>query len=352
MKRRITILADKKFGPLTSKMANGAIRYLNDEVVAVVDSSTAGKTVNDVLGFGGDIPIYGTIDETFRHDPNTLLIGISPPGGRFPSQWYPLIINAIQNKLNIISGLHEFLSDIAEFNVLAEKYRVKIKDLRKIKKPDILSRGIAKKFRSKTVLTVGTHGNVGKMTATIEMVKDLQERGKSADWLATGQIGILIKGKGVPVDSIKGDFISGNVEAALASMDGNYEYTFIEGQGSIQHLGYSAVALGILHGSLPDAMILCHRADVGVSQYGVNTENLSTIIKMNEEMVSFVKPSKIIGICVNTYNLSSEKSKDLIKEIQSDTGLPTTDPIKFGTAMITDEILKYFASNKKKNPNR
>ena len=123
----------------------------------------------------------------------------------------------------------------------------------------------------------------------------------------------------------------------------------MEGQGSIQHLGYSAVALGILHGSLPDAMILCHRADVGVSQYGVNTENLSTIIKMNEEMVSFVKPSKIIGICVNTYNLSSEKSKDLIKEIQGDTGLPTTDPIKFGTVMITDEILKYFASNIKKN---
>ena len=352
MKRRITILADKKFGPLASKMANGAIRYLNDEVVAVVDSSTAGKTVNDVLGFGGDIPVYGTLDETFRHDPNTLLIGISPAGGRFPSQWYPLIINAIQNKLNIISGLHEFLSDIAEFNVLADKYRVKIKDLRKIKKPDILSRGIAKKFRSKTVLTVGTHGNVGKMTSTIEMVKDLQERGKSADWLATGQIGILIKGKGVPVDSIKGDFISGNVEAALASMDGKYEYTFIEGQGSIQHLGYSAVALGILHGSLPDAMILCHRADVGVSQYGVNTENLSTIIKMHEEMVSFVKPSKIIGICVNTYNLSSEKSKDLIKEIQSDTGLPTTDPIKFGTTVITDEILKYFTSYEKKNQSK
>lgn len=349
MKRKIAILADKKFGPLTSKMANGAIRYLQDEVIAVIDSSTAGKTVNDVLGFGGEIPIYGTLDETFRHNPNTLLIGISPPGGKFPSAWYPLVIKAIQNKLHIISGLHELLSDIAEFNVLAEKYRIRISDLRKSKNPDILARGIAKKFRSKTILTVGTHGNVGKMTATIEMVREMQERGKSADWLATGQIGKLIKGKGVPVDSIKGDFISGNVEASIAAIDGNYEYIFVEGQGSIQHLGYSAVALGLLHGSLPDAMILCHRTDIGVSDYGVNTNNLAEIIRLHENMVSFVKPSKVIGICINTYHLSNEKSSELINEIKDKTKLPVTDPIKFGTKNLVDGILKYFSTYQKPN---
>ncbi len=349
MKRKIAILADKKFGPLTSKMANGAIRYLQDEIIAVIDSSTAGKTVNDVLGFGGEIPIYGTLDETFRHNPNTLLIGISPPGGKFPSAWYPLVIKAIQNKLHIISGLHELLGDIAEFNVLAEKYRVRISDLRKSNKPDILARGIAKKFRSKTILTVGTHGNVGKMTATIEMVREMQERGKSADWLATGQIGKLIKGKGVPVDSIKGDFISGNVEASIAAIDGNYEYIFVEGQGSIQHLGYSAVALGLLHGSLPDAMILCHRTDIGVSDYGVNTNNLAEIIRLHEDMVSFVKPSKVIGLCINTYHLSNEKSTELINEIKGKTGLPVTDPIKFGTKNLVDGILKYFSTYQKPN---
>jgi len=348
MKRRIVILAEKKFGPLTSKMANGAIRYLNDEVIAVIDSSNAGKTVEAVLGFGGDIPVYGTLDESFRHNPNTLLIGISPPGGKFPSGWYPIIINAIQNKLHIISGLHEFLNDIAEFSVLAEKYRVRIVDLRKTNKPNLLARGIAKKFRSKIVLTVGTHGNIGKMTATIEMVKEMQERGKSADWVATGQIGILIKGKGVPLDSIKGDFISGNVESAIASVDGNYEYVFVEGQGSIQHLGYSPTALGLLHGALPDAMILCHRTDIGISEYGVNTDDLSRIILLHEEMVSFVKPSKVVGICLNTYNLPDDKSKEYIKEIQKSTGLPTTDPIKYGTSSIIDSLQKYFSNYKKR----
>jgi uncharacterized NAD-dependent epimerase/dehydratase family protein len=350
MKRRIVILAEKKFGPLTSKMANSAIRYLNDEVVSVIDSGNAGKTANDVLGFGEDIPVYGTLDESFRHNPNTLLIGISPPGGKFPSTWYPIIINAIQNKLHIISGLHEFLSEIAEFAVLAEKYRVRIVDLRKNKKPNLLARGIARKFRSKIILTIGTHGNIGKMTATIEMVKEMQDRGKSADWVATGQIGILIKGKGVPVDSIKGDFISGNVEAAVATADGNYEYVFVEGQGSIQHLGYSPSAIGLLHGSLPDAMILCHRTDIGVSEFGINTDDLTRLIHLHEEMVSFVKPSKVIGICLNTYNLSEDKAREIVSEIQKSTGLPTTDPIRFGTANIIDRMLSYFSTYKKRIP--
>jgi uncharacterized NAD-dependent epimerase/dehydratase family protein len=350
MKRRIVILAEKKFGPMTSKMANSAIRYLTEEIIAVIDSANAGKTVEDVLGFGGDIPIYGILDESFRHNPNTLLIGISPPGGKFPSGWYPLIINAIQNKLHIISGLHEYLSDIAEFAVLAEKYRVRIVDLRKNTKPNILARGIARKFRSKIILTVGTHGNVGKMTTTIELVREMQDRGKSADWVATGQIGILIKGKGVPIDSIKGDFISGNVEAAVASTDGKYEYVFVEGQGSLQHLGYSAAALGLLHGTLPDAMILCHRTNIGVSEFGVNTDDLNKMIGMHEELVSLVKPSKVVGISLNTYNLTEEKSRSLINDIQKNTGLPTTDPIKYGAGNITDGILNYFSTYKKNIP--
>ncbi len=347
MKRRIVILANKKFGPITSKMANSAIRYLNDQIVSVIDTSSSGKTVQDILGFGGDIPIYDTLDESLRHDPNTLLIGISPAGGKFPAEWYPLIINAIQNRLHIISGLHEFLSDIAEFSVLAEKYRVRITDLRKSKRPDLLARGIAKKFRSKIILTVGTHGNIGKMTTTLEMVKDMQERGKSADWVATGQIGILLKGKGVPIDSVKGDFVSGNIEAAVASIDGNYEYVFVEGQGSIQHLGFSAVALGIMHGCLPDAMILCHRADVGVSEYGVDTNNIARVINLHEKMLAFVKPSKVIGISLNTYNLSDEKSKEIIEDLQKKTGLPTTDPIKFGPEALTSTLINYFSGHKK-----
>jgi uncharacterized NAD-dependent epimerase/dehydratase family protein len=349
MKRRIVILAEKKLGSLTSKMANGAIRYLNEEVIAIIDSNHAGKVVQDVLNFGGDIPIYSSFEETLQHQTNTLLIGISPPGGKLPSAWYPTIINAIQNKLNIVSGLHEFIKDVAEFRILADKYNVKLIDLRKYNKPDTIARGLARNFQSRIILTVGTHGNVGKMTATIEMVKQLQRSGKSADWIASGQIGILIKGRGVPVDALKGDFISGALESEIARADGNYEYIFVEGQGSLQHLGYSSVATGILHGSLPDAMILCHRSDIGVSDYGINTNNMDFIIKVNEQMVSLVKPSKVVAIAINTYNLSEDKALHLIDNTQRSTGLPSTDPIRFGSEKLTNALLDYFKSYKKKH---
>jgi uncharacterized NAD-dependent epimerase/dehydratase family protein len=342
MKRRMAILAEKKLGPLTSKMANGAIRYLPEEVVAVIDSRYGGKTVQQILNFGRDIPIVPSLEEALPYKPNSLLIGISPPAGEFPADWYPLVIKALQNKLHVISGLHDRLSEIKEFRVLADKYRVKITDLRKYNQPNTLARGLAIHFKSKIVLTVGTHGNVGKMTTTIELVRQLQKMGKSAEWLATGQIGILIKGRGIPLDAVRGDFMSGAVEGALAPLDGKYEYIFVEGQGSLQHLGYSGVSLALMHGALPDAMILCHRADVGVSDYGIDTDDLHQAITLHENLLAFVKPAKIIAVSLNTYNLTQNKAADWIEVIHQQTGLPVTDPLRFGAKILTEAIVDYF----------
>lgn len=344
MKERIVILADKKLGPLTSKMANSAIRFAPEKIVAVIDRSKAGKVVQDVLGYGGNIPIHASLEESLTHEPNALLIGISPPGGALPSDWYSWIIEAIQNKLNIISGLHEHISNIAEFKLLADKYKIKIKDLRKYEGRDILAKGISRNFKSKIVLTVGTHGNCGKMTTTILMVKALQERGRSAEWFATGQIGIFLQKKGVPLDAIKGDFISGVLEHHLAKMDGNYEFTFVEGQGSLLHLAYSPVSLGILHGCQPDAMILCHRPDVGINDYGIDTNDLQKAIDINNLLASVNKPSKITGIALNTYNLSDEAARQIIEDTQKTTGLPTTDPVRFSPTNLIDALIKYFES--------
>lgn len=344
MKERIVILADKNLGPVNSKMGNSAIRFAADKVVAVIDSTKAGKVVNDVLGFGGNIPVHESLEETLKYEPNSLLIGISPPGGALPSEWYSWIIEAIQNKLNIISGLHEYVSEIAEFSLLAEKYGVKIQELRKYTGPNILAKGLAKDFRSKVILTVGTHGNCGKMTATILMVKKLQEMGRSAEWFATGQIGIFLQKRGVPFDAIKGDFISGILEHHLAKIDGNYEFLFVEGQGSLFHMAYSPVSLGILHGCMPDAMILCHRPDVGINDYGINTCNLVKAIEVNNLMASMTKPSKITGIALNTYNLSEDDTQKLIEETTKTTGLPTTDPVKYGTEVLVNSLLKHFNS--------
>jgi uncharacterized NAD-dependent epimerase/dehydratase family protein len=347
MKKRIVILAERKFDSLSSKMANVAIRYLNKQVVAIIDSYRSGKIVQDVLGYGGDIPIYSSLDETLHHDPNALLIGVATQGGKIPSEWYPLIIKAIQNRMNIISGLQESIQNIAEFRVLAEKYNVKIIDLQNVHHSKINASGAARYFQSKIVLTVGTHTNVGKMVTTIELVREMLKSGKSADWLATGQAGIFFKGKGVPIEMIHGKYIAGTVENAVKKIDGNFEYIFVEGRGSLQHIGDSSVALGILHGCLPDAMILCHRADIGLSEYKVNTDDLEAIIKLNEQMISFIKPAKIVGISLFTHHLSEDKAKLIIKALEKKYGLPVTDPIRFGVTKLKTALIDYFKNYKK-----
>ena len=325
-------------------MGNAAIRFAREKIVAVIDRNKAGKIVNDVLGYGGDIPIHASLEESLVYEPNTLLIGISPPGGALPSDWYSWIIEALQNKLHIVSGLHEHISDIAEFKLLADKYKVKIKDLRKYDGRDILAKGKAKNFRSKMILTVGTHGNCGKMTTTILMVKALQGAGRSAEWFATGQIGIFLQKRGIPLDAIKGDFISGILENHLSKIDGNFEFLFVEGQGSLFHMAYSPVSLGIMHGCMPDAMILCHRPDIGLNEYGVDTTDLKKAIKINESIASIAKPSKITGIALNTYNLNNEKAKQLIADTKKVTGLPTTDPVRFGSEILVNSLTKHFNS--------
>jgi uncharacterized NAD-dependent epimerase/dehydratase family protein len=128
---RYLILADGLFGPETSKTANACIRYTPDHVVGVIDARHAGRTSQQILGFGGDIPVVATLDDGLARSPNALLIGIAPPGGQIPAEWVQLVRRAIENKLEIWSGLHSFLGDIPELAEAARKHDVTIHDLRR-----------------------------------------------------------------------------------------------------------------------------------------------------------------------------------------------------------------------------
>jgi uncharacterized NAD-dependent epimerase/dehydratase family protein len=343
MKKQIVILAEKKLDPIISKMAVVAIRYLTDQIVAVIDSTYAGKTVQEVLGFGGDIPIYSSLDESFRHQPNTLIIGVSPRGGSVPSEWYPVIIKAIQNRLNIISGLQESLASIPEFNVLSKKYGTKILDLKKTKESIVMAKGRAKNFRSKIVLTLGTNHNAGKLITTLELVKEFQRMGKSADWLPTGQTGIMIKGKGIPLEMVRGQNISGEIETATAKIDGNYEYIVIQGQGALHNAALAPVSMALLQGTLPDVMVLCHR----YTDNGPVREYIASLIPIYENILSYFKPAKIAAVSLNTYKLNDDKAMHVIQELSQQLHIPVTDPLRFGAQGLADTLVTYFSSYKK-----
>ena len=349
MNCRIVILAEGKFSPLESKTCNQAIRYLPNEVIGVIDSRNAGKTAQQILGFGGDIPIFSSLQNSFSQNPNTLLIGIAPIGGRLPNEWRAILIEAIQHKLNIISGLHTFLSENEEFSLLAKKNDVTITDLRKIPSEyEVVAKGSWKTRKAKTILTVGTDCNVGKMTASLELHKEFLRRNLKSDFVATGQTGILLSGRGIAIDSVVSDFVAGAIELEIDNRvaEGN-DFIHVEGQGSLTHQGYSSVTLGLLHGVMPDAMILVHHPIRERDDYGLDITDVRKIISLHEQILSPFKKSKVedstrrvVGIAMNTVNMNSQQIAEAKKKLEDETGLVVANVLSDEVFELSDEVLK------------
>ena len=209
---RHLILADGDFGPMTSKTANSIIRYQAERVVAVLDRKHAGKTVQDVLGFGGAIPVVASMAEGLRLGADSVLVGIAPAGGRLPDAWRDWLREALEGGCNIVSGLHTFLADDP---MLAEAARAHGRTITDIRRPPTdlpIASGLARDLAPLVLLTVGTDCNVGKMTAQLQLVKGLKQRGLRTNFVATGQTGIMIEGWGTGVDAVVADFIADAAE--------------------------------------------------------------------------------------------------------------------------------------------
>jgi uncharacterized NAD-dependent epimerase/dehydratase family protein len=338
------ILAEGKFSPLRSKTANGALAYLPEQVVAVIDSTKVGKTAQEVLGYGGAVPVVKNIAEGMRFNPTHLLIGIAPTGGRLPDEWRQWLKEAIRNRLHILSGLHTILSDDEEFAFLAREHGVTLTDYRKIPpEAEVVAKGTWRTRKAKVVLTVGTDCNIGKMTTLMQMYKELVGRGVKADFVATGQTGILIRGRGIAVDSIISDYIAGCIEREIdRSVEEGYEYILVEGQGALTHMGYSGVTLGLIHGSMPDAMILCHQPTRLKDDYGLPLPDLNKVIRLHEEIVGFFRKSKVVGVGLNSIGMTDEGSRKAAAEIEQQTALPAVDTFRFGGGKLVDAVLQYF----------
>jgi uncharacterized NAD-dependent epimerase/dehydratase family protein len=356
---RFLILADGDFGPMTSKTANSVIRYLPERTVAVLDRRQAGKTVQEVLGFGGEIPVVGSMREGLALAPTAVLVGIAPLGGRLPDEWRAWLADALDAGCDLWSGLHTFLGDDP---VLASKAKAggrKIFDLRKPPADLPVASGAAKAVEPYVVLTVGTDCNVGKMTAQLQLIRQLNSSGLRTRFVATGQTGIMIEGWGIAVDAVVADFVAGAAERLVLQASADADIVLVEGQGSINHPGYSAVTLGLLHGSCPDALILCHQSSrkyIGDYREAawLRIPPLPDYIRMYESIGSAVHPTKVIGISLNTYDLSEEAARRACEAATRETGLPATDPVRFDPAPLLDAVRggreSYLASRKRLVP--
>ncbi|HEY8485314.1 MAG TPA: DUF1611 domain-containing protein [Longimicrobiales bacterium] len=343
------ILAEGAFGLHSSKTAASAIRYFPERVAGVIDSEKAGRTAQDVLGFGGSIPVVASLEEGLVAGgvrPTALLVGIAPRGGRLPREWLDLIVRAAELGLDVVSGLHEYLAEVPAIRQAAERSGARICDLRRPPADLTISTGAARLVDAFTVLTVGTDCNLGKMTAALEIRRGLAEAGERVAFAPTGQTGILIEGWGIAVDAVISDFVAGAAERLViqaAEQVGPEGIVLIEGQGSLLHPAYSGVTLGLLHGSLPKAMILCHdvsrqriRSD---GEYDfVRMPSLTAAVRLYEMALGWLRPAPVIGIALKTNELSEADARQAILQAEAETGLPATDPVRFGPDRLVGAI--------------
>jgi uncharacterized NAD-dependent epimerase/dehydratase family protein len=337
------ILAEGRFGPVSSKTANGAIAFMKDRVVAVIDSRQAGRTSQDVLGYGGAIPVVASLADGLRLGPDSLLIGIAPAGGHLPTAWRRFVIEALRCGLHVVSGLHTMLADDLEFAELAASKGLTITDLRRIPpESKVVSRGTWRLRKARTVLTVGTDCKIGKMTTLLGVHSELLKRGRRSEFIGTGQTGILIAGNGVSVDAVIGDYVAGSIEREIDRVDrAGADIILVEGQGALTHQGYSSVTLGLMHGTMPDAMILCHQPSRLKDDYGFPLPDLRRTIRLHEEVIGIFRPTKVVGIGLNSIGLTDEQSKEAAVRIEWETGLPAIDAFRFGAERLVDALETY-----------
>ena len=343
---RFLILVEGHFGPLSSKTANSCIRYTPDRVAAIMDSRFAGKTAQDVLGFGGDIPVVGTLADGLARKPTALLIGVAPQGGRLPDEWRATILAAIDARLDVWSGLHTFLSHDAEFAARAAQRGVALHDLRLPPADLPVAGGRVRDVDATVVLTVGSDCNIGKMTAALQLRDGLAQRGRAVRFAGTGQTGILIEGWGIAVDAVIADFIAGAAERLVLEAAEGADIVLVEGQGSVIHPGYSGVTLGLLHGSLPHALVLCtqpSRTTITNNPW-ITIPPLNDLIALHDALTRPLRAAPVIAVCLNTYDLTERAALDAIARASDETGLPATDPVRFDPEPLVQAIDAFHAA--------
>jgi uncharacterized NAD-dependent epimerase/dehydratase family protein len=328
-----------------AKTATGVMRYAEAPTVAVVDSTRAGTSASDhVPGMTSDVPVVADVDAAMEHGPTALLIGVAPAGGHLPPAFRRSILRAIELRLDIESGLHEFLSDDAEIADAAARSGVTVRDLRKV--PDDLDvpTGANLDVAAHTVLTVGSDCALGKMTVCLELDRETRRRGLASVFVPTGQTGIAIAGWGIAVDQVVSDFVAGAAEQLVVeghARGGDGAILWIEGQGSLNHPFYSGVTLGLLHGSAPHAMVFVHEPGreliEGDPRYPIR--GLPELIDDQVRMARHIRPAPVVAVALKTNRMDEGAARAAISQTERETGLVADDPVRFGAGRILDAVL-------------
>lgn len=270
---------------------------------------------------------------------SSLLLGIAPAGGRIAEAWTPTLLLAAERGLDIVSGMHMKLEQVAGLSDAASTHGTSLINVRT--PPQDLPVGNGIRRPGKRLLTVGTDCALGKKYTALSLARALRARDVPVDFRATGQTGILIAGAGIPIDSVVADFIAGAAEV-LSPAAATEHWDVIEGQGSLFHPAYAGVTLGLLHGSQPDALVLCHdptRTHISDAPH-IAIPPLRNVAERYLEAARLTSPDvRLVGVSLNTSNVADEERHRLLEEVASETDVPCFDPLRTQLGDVVDELL-------------
>lgn len=261
-----------------------------------------------------------------------LLIGVANSGGVISESWLPALVEALEAGLDIVSGMHMRLAELPGLADLAGRLDRQLIDVRH--PPRGLSVGSGRKRSGMRLLTVGTDCALGKKYTALAIARAFAARGLDADFRATGQTGIMIAGGGIPMDAVVSDFEAGAAEAISPDAEPGH-WDVIEGQGSLFHPSYAAVSLGLLHGSQPDVIVVCHqpgRTEV-MGRPGYALPSIEETIDLNLRLGGRTNPAiRCAGVSFNTAHMDAEEAAALMAAESARLGMPVADPIRGGDA--------------------
>jgi uncharacterized NAD-dependent epimerase/dehydratase family protein len=322
-----------------AKMGHGVIRYSPNPICCVVDSTHAGGDMAAVANMPRPIPIVSDVRAAREQGAEVLLLGIAPRGGLVPTEWQEAIDEAVRLGMSVLNGLH---------TPLAPRYPELtpgqwVWDVRTEPAGLLPANGLARHLPCRRLLMIGTDMSVGKMTAGLEIYRVARERGVAAEFVATGQIGITITGRGIPLDAIRLDFAGGAVEGAVIQAAEGADLVIVEGQGSLAHPASSA-NLPLLRGTMPTHLVLCARP--GQTTVYANDEvripPLADLIRLYEDLAeacgTFARP-KTVAIALNTFHMTAVEADEATQRLEDELGLPCADPVRHGPDRLVDAVL-------------
>lgn len=279
-----------------------------------------------------------TVREAAAAGCRTLVVAVANSGGWLAEHWVPTLVEALEAGMDVASGLHQRLAEIPALAEAADRTGRELIDVRHPKHRFRTATGL--KRTGKRLLTVGTDCSCGKKYTALALERELRARGRKATFRGTGQTGVMISGHGVAIDAVVADFIAGAAEWLSPDNEPDH-WDVIEGQGSLFHPAFAGVTLGLIHGSQPDALVLCHEP-TRTHMRGLPHQKLPGLaecLEANLQAARLTNPAvRAVGVAVDTHRLEPGARGDCLARIEAELGLPTVDPIATGVGRIADAL--------------